>query len=113
MLALRTWPQDVLEGVVVADHLLLRDLDDDVGVAAVDRGEVALVEEDRVAQQHRRGVDEEALLADGAREPREDRLEAQRLELDVHLVLVGDGEEDGRRLEGRRPAARGSGPRSP
>ena len=59
------------------------------------------VEEDRVAQQHRRGVDEEALLADGARKPREDRLEAQGLELDVHLVLVGDREEDGRRLEGR------------
>ena len=39
--------EDVLERVVVADHLLLGDLDDDVAVAAVDRGEVALVQEDR------------------------------------------------------------------
>ena len=91
--------EHLLERVVVAHHLLLGDLDDDVAVAAVDGGEVALVQEHRVAQQHRRGVHEEAALADRARQVREDRLEAQRLELDVHLVLVRHGEEDGGRLE--------------
>src|SRR5688572_2030560 len=93
----------------VIDHLLLRDLDDDVAMAAVDAGEVPFVQKDRIAEEARRSVHEEAPRGDRPRQRGEDRLEAQRLELDVQAVLARDREEDVRRLEGRplRPADEG------
>ena len=54
-----------------------------------------------MAKQHRRGVDEQPSRADAAGQAAEDGVETERLELDVHVVLPSDREEDVRRLEGR------------
>ena len=54
-----------------------------------------------MAEEHRGRIDEEPPAAYPARQPAEDRLQAEGLQLDVHVVLPGDREKDVGRLEWR------------
>src|SRR6185503_18763575 len=80
--------QRLAEGGVVVHDFLLRYLDHHVRVRPPDGLEVALVQEHGVPEQAGRGVHEQLLARDRARHLREDRLQAEALELEGHVRLV-------------------------
>ena len=78
---------------------LLRDLDHHVRVRPPDGLEVALVQEHGVPEEAGGGVHEQLLARDRARHLGEDRLQAEALQLEGHVRLVGHGEEHVRQLQ--------------
>src|SRR5262249_32866268 len=85
--------QHLPEGGVAPHDLLLGDLENDRRMRPADLGEVPFVQEDRVREKARRGVDEEGSSPDRRPDTPEDRLEAETLELERHVAQAGRVEE--------------------